>query len=197
MEAVSMKCPNCMGDVIPFGNGVYGRCNSCDSVFKLKDGPAKDEDLDEEDFEEEDEEEEDDDEEGFDFEEFFQDFYDEHVDEDDLSDAYFADRLEDNPEKIAQAVKYFEIEDEDDADEVYCVVDTTIFGSGKVGFAVTVSGIYMKDEDGDTAFIDWDAYDDDCDIERDGGKVTIGGHPFVMSSDEAKIVARMMRALQE
>ena len=124
MEAISMKCPNCMGDVVPFGNGVYGRCNSCDSVFKLKDDEsgvaAGSEDFDEDDSDEE---------EAFDFEQFFQDAYDEYVDdESDLSDAYFADRLEDNSDKISAAVKHFDI-DRDDADEVYCVVDTTIFGS--------------------------------------------------------------------
>ena len=116
-------------------------------------------------------------------------------DESDLSDAYFADRLEDNSDKISAAVKHFDI-DEDDADEVYCIVDTTIFGSCKVGFAVTVSGVYMVDEDGDSAFVDWDDYDD-CRIERNGGKLIIDGHPFIMSSDEAKIMARVMRDLQE
>ena len=191
MEAISMKCPNCMGDVVPFGNGVYGRCNSCDSVFKLKDDEsgvaAGSEDFDEDDS---------DDEEAFDFEQFFQDAYDEYVDdESDLSDAYFADRLEDNADKISAAVKHFDI-DRDGADEVYCVVDTTIFGSCKVGFAVTVSGVYMVDEDGDSAFVDWDDYDD-CRIERNGGKLIIDGHPFIMSSDEAKIMARVMRDLQE
>lgn len=191
MEAISMKCPNCMGDVVPFGNGVYGRCNSCDSVFKLKDDEsgvaAGSEDFDEDDS---------DDEEAFDFEQFFRDAYDEYVDdESDLSDAYFADRLEDNSDKISAAVKHFDI-DRDDAEEVYCVVDTTIFGSCKVGFAVTVSGVYMVDEDGDSAFVDWDDYDD-CRIERNGGKLIIDGHPFIMSSDEAKIMARVMRDLQE
>ena len=191
MEAISMKCPNCMGDVVPFGNGVYGRCTSCDSVFKLKDGEAETAAAVSDDVEDEE-----DDEEGFDFEQFFRDAYAEHVDdESDLSDAYFGDRLDDNPDKIDAAVKHFGIDD-DDADEVYCVVDTTIFGSCKVGFAVTVSGVYMVDEDGDSAFVDWDDYDD-CRIERNGGKVIIGGHPFIMSSDEAKIVARVMRDLQE
>lgn len=143
MEAISMKCPNCMGDVVPFGNGVYGRCTSCDSVFKLKDDEAETAAAVSDDVEEDEDEEE-----GFDFEQFFQDAYDEYVDdESDLSDAYFGDRLDDNPDKIDAAVKHFGIDD-DDADEVYCVVDTTIFGSCKVGFAVTVSGVYMVDEDG-------------------------------------------------
>lgn len=191
MEAVSMKCPNCMGDVIPFGNGVYGRCNCCDSVFKLKDDEAADAqaaaDI---------EDDEDDEEEEFDFEGFFQDAYDEYVDdEDDLSDAYFAERLEDNTDKIAQAVSHFDIDD-DDAENVYFVLDTTIFGSCKKGFAVTVSGIYMVDEDDDSAFIDWDDYND-CDIKRSGGTVTIGGHPFIMSDSEARIVARIMRDLKD
>ena len=192
MEAISMKCPNCMGDVVPFGNGVYGRCTSCDSVFKLKDGEAGpaagSEDYDGDG--------DDDEEEVFDFEQFFQDAYDEYVeDESDLSDAYFAERLEDNRSKVRAAVEHFGIDD-DDADEVYCVVDTTIFRSCKVGFAVTVSGVYLVDEDGDSAFVDWDDYDE-CRIERDGGKLIIGGHPFIMSSDEAKIMARVMRDLQE
>lgn len=190
MEAVSMKCPNCMGDVIPFGNGVYGRCNCCDSVFKLKDGEAETAAAASEDFDE------DDDEEAFDFEGFFQGAYDEYVDDDsDLSDAYFAERLEDNRAKIKAAVEHFDIDD-DDADSVYMVVDTTIFGSCKVGYAVTCSGLYMVDEDGDSAFIDWDEYEE-CDIERDGGRLEIGGHPFIMSSDEARIVARVMRDLKD
>ncbi len=190
MEAISMKCPNCMGEVVPFGNGAYGRCTSCDSVFKLKDDESGvatgSKDLDDDGA----------DEEAFDFEQFFQDAYDEYVDdESDLSDAYFADRLEDNRDKVDAAVKHFDI-DKDDADEVYCVVDTTIFGSCKVGFAVTVSGIYMVDEDGASAFIDWDDYDE-CRIDQRGGKLIIDGHPFIMSNVEARIMARVMRDLQE
>lgn len=193
METVSMKCPNCMGDVVPFGNGAYGRCNSCDSVFKLKDekdvaasGAQADEAEDDED---------EDDEEAFDFEEFFQDAYDDLDDADVLSDAFYGDRLDDNHQKVDQAVKRFGIDD-DDADEVYFVLDTTILGSCKVGLAVTVSGIYLVDEDGDSGFLDWDDYAD-CDIERDGGRMTIGGHPFIMSSSEARVVTRLMRDLRD
>ena len=166
MEAISMRCPNCMGDVIPFDNGAFGRCASCDSVFRLRDGETAGAAT--------------------------ADFVD---DESDLSDAYFGDRLDSNRSKIDAAVRRFDIDD-DDAEEVYCVVDTTIFGSCKVGFAVTVSGLYMVDEDGDSAFLDWDDFDD-CRIERDGGKLIIGGHPFIMSTDEARIVARVMRDLQD
>ncbi|ADK67390.1 hypothetical protein Olsu_0266 [Olsenella uli DSM 7084] len=190
MEAISMRCPNCMGDVIPFDNGAFGRCASCDSVFRLRDGETAGAAT--ADFEDG----ADDTDDAFDFESFFQNAYDEYVDdESDLSDAYFGDRLDSNRSKIDAAVRRFDIDD-DDAEEVYCVVDTTIFGSCKVGFAVTVSGLYMVDEDGDSAFLDWDDFDD-CRIERDGGKLIIGGHPFIMSTDEARIVARVMRDLQD
>lgn len=61
---------------------------------------------------------------------------------------------------------------------------------------MTVSGIYMVDEDGASAFIDWDDYDD-CRIDQRGGKLIIDGHPFIMSNVEARIMARVMRDLQE
>lgn len=187
MEAISMKCPNCMGNVVPFGNGAFGRCASCDSVFKLEDDEAAS--VAAADFE-------DDADDALDLESFFQSAYDEYVDdESDLSDAYFGERLDDNRSKIDAAVRNFDIDD-DDAEEVYCVVDTTLFGSCKVGFAVTISGLYVTDEDGDSAFLDWDDFDK-CRIERDGGRLIIGGHPFIMSTDEARIIARVMRDLQD
>lgn len=190
MEAVSMKCPNCMGDVIPYGNGKYGRCNSCDSVFKLRD------DVDEEAYDADEFDEEDDDEEVFDFQEFFEEAYDTYVDDrDDLSDCYFGKRLDDNGFKKDAAIKHLGV-DEDDEDEIWCIVDTTIFGSGKVGFAMTTSGIYYVDEDGEQGFIDWDEFDESH-ITRDGGAIKFCGHKFILSSDEARILVRVLRDLQE
>lgn len=190
MEAVSMKCPNCMGDVIPYGNGKYGRCNSCDSVFKLRD------DVDEEAYDEDEFDDEEDDDEAFDFEEFFNDAYDTYVDDpDDLSDCYFGERLADNGYKKDAAIKHFDI-GEDDEDEIWCIVDTTIFGSCKVGFAMTTSGIYFVDEDSESGFIDWDEFDKGH-ITRDGGAIKFCGHKFILSSDEARILVRILRDLQE
>lgn len=127
---------------------------------------------------------------------FFHREYDGLVgDADVLSCAYFADRLEANPDKARAAVRRFGIQ-ACDADEVTFVLDTTVFGTCKKGLAVTPSGIYLVDEGEKRAFLDWDDFAT-CKVSRVSDTLTIAGHPFIMSRDEARIVARVMRDLRK
>jgi hypothetical protein len=40
MQQVDLTCPNCLGRVMPYGDGTYGTCEYCGSVFKLDAGAA-------------------------------------------------------------------------------------------------------------------------------------------------------------
>lgn len=132
----------------------------------------------------------------FDLADFFYREYDELVgDGDALACSYFAKRLEDDQAKARAAVRRFGIEGED-ADEVSFVLDTTVFGTCKKGLAVTPSGIYLVDEAGKRAFLDWDDFAA-CKVSRVNDTLTIAGHPFIMSRDEARLVARVMRDLRK
>ena len=184
MELMILKCPQCMGEVFPYGDGSHGRCECCDSVFSLNAAAAGNAD---------DAGGANDDEGTIDLEGLFDDFARE-LDEDDSYEFLIGCDLESpkGQSKIQAATKYFEIEDDED---VYLVLDTTMFGSCKVGFACCTYGIYMKDDDGDMAFLNWEDYAD-CELERDGGTITIGGHPFISTPDSAKALYPMLRKLQ-
>lgn len=190
MKLVSMKCPQCLGTVVPFGDGAMGRCECCDSVFSLKDADeeAASEEIDEE------EEEEDDEEEEFDFEEFFDDFASE-LNEDDEYEFFVGTDLETakGKTKIEGAKKYFGVEDDED---IYLVLDTTVFGSCKVGLACCTSGIYMKDEDGDQCFLNWEDFAS-CELEVDGGRLTICNSPFITQATEAELLYDLFDELQD
>lgn len=192
MKAVDMRCPNCMGTVVPFGNGTYGRCESCGATFKLRDDDDTSADVDE-DYEDDDEDEDDD--EGFDFEGFFDDEYHDRVDDPGrLSDAFFGPRLDQNPNKKQQAIANLHVDE--DADDIYFILDCTMFGSCKKGIAITSEGVYVVDEDMDSAFYDWDEFDDE-DISREGGTVYLGGYRFIIAENEARVVVRVLKDLQK
>lgn len=191
MQAVDMRCPNCMGTVVPYGNGTYGRCESCGATFKLRDDVPESADVDDE----YDEDEDDDDEEGLDFEEFFHDEFNDRVNNPaSLTDLFFGPRLDDNPKKRQQAIDNLHVDE--DADDIYFVLDSTIFGSCKKGVAITSEGAYVVDEDNDSTFYDWDEFDDE-EIHNDGGTLYIGGYRFIINENEARIASRVLRDLQD
>lgn len=184
MELVSMKCPQCLGNVVPFGDGSKGRCECCDGVFLLGDAHAAAvDDVEEGETGEE-----------FDLEEFFDDFATE-LDADESYEFFVGTDLETTKgrSKIAGSRKYFGVEDDE---EVFLVLDTTLFGSCKVGLACCTSGIYMKDEDGDQCFLNWEDFSE-CELERDGGKLYVDGSPFITQSAEAELLFDLFDELQD
>ncbi len=192
MKEISNRCPNCNGIVVPYGKGVYGRCESCDSIFKLDDDDDIEvDDEDDEDYEEE--EDDDDDDEGVDLEEWFQDYYDNCDTSEFGSDLQFGDDL--TEKKIGQAVKNFNIDD-DDAESVYLVLDTTFLGSCKVGFALTDSGMYYIDENDASGFMDWDTFDD-ARLQTDGGTLKIKRLKFITTPETAGFLFDLLDELQE
>jgi hypothetical protein len=199
MELIDSRCPNCMGVVSRIRGTNIGECESCGSRFTLPDEKskrAKDEDVAEEEYEDEEEydEEEDDEEDGADLEGFFDDFYDEVRRNGDREYSVARElNVGKGATRLEHARKYFEIDNDVD---VYLVLDTTIFGSGKVGFAIGDDGFYCRDEDGDVSYLDWDDFDD-CDIEVDGSKLTIAGYSFISNDDDADTLFEMLCDLQE
>lgn len=190
MELVTMKCPQCMGDVIPFGDGSSGRCDCCDSVFALSgatrqaaaatvaanDEPEESTSTD------------------FDPETFFDDFANE-LDADDDYDFLIGIDLETDKgrKKIKAATKYFNI---DNDEEIYLILDSTIFGSCKTGFACCESGIYMMDEDGDECYLAWEDFAD-ADLEKQGTKLLISNSPFITTPQSATVLFSTFRRLQK
>ncbi len=80
----------------------------------------------------------------------FQSFYEGLDNEDRMElekDLCFAGFLQTRKKKEAQARQHF-FRGEDSAQPIYLVLDTTMFGSGKKGLAVTDQGIFYND-DGD------------------------------------------------
>lgn len=187
MELISMKCPQCMGDVVPFGDGSHGRCECCDSVFAL--GAAASAAANVDSFDDDEEEEEVGE---LDLAEFFNDFA--STLDADATFEFFVGTDLDSPKgqsKIAGARKYFDVEDYED---VYLVLDTTIMGSCKVGLAAAEEGLYMKDEDGDKCFLNWEDFST-CELSFEGTTLTIQGSPFFTS--DAETLYDMFDELQE
>lgn len=184
MELVSMQCPQCLGNVVPFGDGSKGRCECCDSVFSLG-GVQTTIDEDVEGGETRGE---------LDLEEFFEAFA-RKIGPKESYEFFVGNGLKTGKgkTKIDGSRKYFGVEDDED---VYLVLDTTIFGSCKVGFACCTSGIYMKDEDGDQCFFNWEDFSE-CELEREGGNLRIGGCPFITQSAEAELLYDLFDELQE
>lgn len=186
MELVSMKCPQCMGNVLPFGDGSKGRCECCDGVFAL--GGSKTQQDDVEDFEDEE------DGEDLDLEEFF-DSFSEELDDDSSYEFFVGPSLASSKgrSKVKGARKNFDV---DDDEEIYLVLDTTIFGNCKVGLACCDSGMYMKDEDGDLGYIAWEDFID-VELDLDGGTLTIDGYPFISTPTDADLLFDLFDDLQE
>lgn len=142
MQQVDLTCPNRLGRVVPYGDGTYGTPEYCGSVFKLdadaavtaketrkREPPAKKAPS-----------------EG-DFKRLFQSFY-EGLDNGDRMELgkglCFAGSLQAHKKKQAQARQHF-FRGEDSAQPIYLVRDTTMFGSGKKGLAVTDQCIFYND----------------------------------------------------
>lgn len=187
MELISMKCPQCMGTVEPFGDGSRGKCEYCGSVFALsgaQDASQRAEEADADaDLEVED----------VDIEQFFDDFAS-TLDENEDYEFFIGTDFESGkgPSKLDGARKYFGVEDDED---IYLVLDTTMFGSCKVGFACAESGIYMKDEDGDQCFLSWEDLPE-SELEVEGNRLTIQGSPFITMPTEADMLFELLCDLQ-
>ena len=69
-------------------------------------------------------------------------------------------------------------------DEVFLVLDTTLFGSCKVGLALTTSGVCMRDEDGAVRRVEWYELRDGADFSYGGGTLTIDDSKFFSADGE-------------
>lgn len=190
MELIDNRCPNCMGVVNRIPGTNIGECDSCGSRFTLPDEKPTRARTDDDDVDEDE-----DDEEEADVEGFFDDFLDELENTDADREFSVARELRRGKgrQRLEHAIKYFEIDDDVD---VYLVLDTTIFGSGKVGFAIAYDGFYCRDEDGDVAYLDWDDFED-AEIEVEGNNLTVSGYKFISNSDDADTLFEMLCDLQE
>jgi len=192
MQLIDNRCPNCMGVVKRIPGTNVGECESCGSRFTLAEETVKaaaadaaGEDVDEDD----------DDEEGSDLEEFFDDFIDSLDDDDDDRDYSVGVELESGKgaRRFERGCKYFEI---DDGVTVYLVLDTTLMGSGKIGFAIGDDGFYCRDEDGDVGYLNWDDFDE-ARIEVEGTNLTVAGYKFTTTPTDADTLFEMLCDLQE
>lgn len=186
MQLIDNKCPNCMGVVVRIPGTSMGECESCGSRFTLEGAPGATGAADVEEEEEERGE--------VSLDEFFNDFY-RQVRRDDDREFSVGPELESGQgEKRARnARRYFDIDGNPD---MYLVLDTTIFGSGKVGFAICEDGWYCKDEEGDVGYLNWEDFDD-CRIEVDGSELTVAGYKFTSTDDDADTLFEMLCDLQE
>ncbi len=97
-------------------------------------------------------------------------------------------------EKEGAARKFFGIPRDDD---VYMILDTTLFGSCKVGLALCTSGICMKDEDGTVRSIGWGEFGNGMDFSYESGTLVIDGSKFFSSDGECvnDVLEQVSRAL--
>ena len=164
MELISNRCTQCMGEVVPMDDGIHAKCPYCGSVYLLpQEGRAaasQDEQYDDEDYTDG----------TFDLEEIIARVMG-------APEVYATSTLwgDNVSEKEDAARKFFGIPRDDD---VYLILDTTIFGSCKVGLAITTTGLCMKDEDGAARVIDWDEFVSDVTFSYDDGTLEIDGSKF-------------------
>ena len=81
------------------------------------------------------------------------------------------------------------------ADTVRLILDTTIFGSCKVGLALCDTGIYLRDEGGSRATIKWARFGASK-VGFADGALTIDAHQFLTSHDGGDL-ARLLKQIQE
>lgn len=195
MQQIDLKCPNCLGKVVPYGDGTYGKCEYCGSVFRLDDGaavaaretkreepPAKKKAPYE-----------------GDLKQFFQDFYESLDAEDRMEldkDLYFAGFLQSHKKKETQARQYFFV-GEDNTQSIYLVLDTTMLGSGKKGLAITDRGIFYHDDGNHDGYMGWDEFAK-AKFKRTSGRVEFNdGNPyFITDEDSARILVKCLKKLQ-
>lgn len=174
MQLVSHKCPQCLGDVVPVGGG-YGKCAYCGAVYQIGEttgdvpaGLGSEEPR-----------------ARFDPKAFFEDWIT-GGDASKCVETYFGSSLPGKREDAAR--RYFNVPA---GEPMYLANDTTIFGSGKKGFACCKTGIYLNDEDNSKRHIPWDKFKD-CRLSVEGnagGKLLIDRNGFITQD---KVILRDM-----
>lgn len=195
MQEIDLKCPNCLVCVVPYGDGAYGKCEYCGSVFRLDDGAAiaaKDAEREEPPARRKAPYE-------GDLRKFFQDFYESLDAEDRMElgkDLYFDGFLQAHKKKEAQTRQYFSV-GEDSTQSIYLVLDTTMFGSGKKGLAVTDNGIFYHDDGDHDGKIGRERFAK-LKFRRTSGRVEFDdGDPyFITDEDSARILVKCLKRLQ-
>ena len=94
--------------------------------------------------------------------------------------------------KEAAARKYFGIPK---GDEVWLILDTTLFGSCKVGFALCTSGMHAHDERGKDAHLSWQKVAT-ATLEDDSGTLVVDGKRFVAAGSVDDLL-KLLRRIQE
>ncbi len=180
---------------MPYGDGTYGTCEYSGSVFKLdadaavtaeetrkKEPPAKKKAPS-----------------GGDLKRLFQSFY-EGLDNGDRmelgKDLCFVGFLQTHKKKEAQARQHF-FRGEDSAQPIYLVLDTTMFGSGKKGLAVTDQGIFYDDDGDDDGKMERDE-SAQAKFRRSSGRIEINGRDpcFIADEGPACILMACMQRFQ-
>lgn len=96
-------------------------------------------------------------------------------------------------QKEEAARKYFGVPK---GDAVWLILDTTLFGSCKVGFALCTSGMHAHDERGKDAHLSWREVAK-ARLETDGGTLVVGGNRFVTSGDVDDLTQLFRRIQKE
>ena len=171
MELLTQRCTQCMGEVEPMGDGIHAKCPYCGAVYLLPDneraafqgdgtfdGDEGDEDG------------------GVDLEAIVASVMEPVRGQ--LIGSLWGAEVE---QKSGAARKFFGIPHDD---YIFYILDTTIFGSCKVGLAFATSGIHMKDEDGAVRCVGWDELHDETNFSYGGGTLYIDGSEFFSSDGE-------------
>ena len=95
--------------------------------------------------------------------------------------------------KEAAARKYFGVPK---GDAVWLILDTTLFGSCKVGFALCTSGMYAHDERGEDARLSWQKVAKAV-LEDDDGTLVVDGNRFIASGDVDDLIQLFRRIQKE
>lgn len=93
--------------------------------------------------------------------------------------------------KEAAARTYFGVPK---GDAVWLILDTTLFGSCKVGFALCTSGMYAHDEQGKDARLSWQEVAKVA-LGDDDGTLVVGSYRFIASGDVDDLI-RLFRRIQ-
>ena len=96
-------------------------------------------------------------------------------------------------QKEEAARKYFGVPK---GDAVWLILDTTLFGSCKVGFALCTSGMYAHDERGEDARLSWQKVAKAV-LEDDDGTLVVDGNRFIASGDVDDLIQLFRRIQKE
>ena len=92
--------------------------------------------------------------------------------------------------KEAAARKHFRVPD---GQGICLVLDTTIMGSCKVGFALTDAGMYLRDERGERAALPWRGFSKRA-LAFDGKVLTVDDYRFL--SKDGEDLCRLLKRIQ-